>query len=255
MLLKDVKLTVLGLHDLLSNVYGDERRISDILLKRGLTIENVNLLKTERIVEFYENIRFTLTCRFFHYSGGQRLLSILYRRYGLFDHPKETLEEIGNCMNISRERVRQLQNKAIKRLIGGVSVDAVGILIALAACKTLDIDPMDFLCSEEIEQNTDNTNNKEFNQDSSDLPNAKFYIQGSFDYTTKRGYYQLLMMFGDYKKYFDKQDLEGHSDVSMILLAAIEGLEKLKKPCTVVVRSNTIFGISSIYKKGKLREI
>jgi ribonuclease HI len=89
---------------------------------------------------------------------------------------------------------------------------------------------------------------------SADLPQANFYIQGGFDFTSKRGGYQLLTMFGDHTRYFEDRDLTGRSDVSMILLALIEGLKKLKRPCMVTVYSNIVFGISSIYKKGCLRE-
>ena len=38
------------------------------------------------------------------------------------------------------------------------------------------------------------------------------------------------------------------------ILAVIRGLEMLKRPCEVMVYSNTLFGVSMIYKKGKLRE-
>lgn len=41
---------------------------------------------------------------------------VLLYRYGLFDYPKKSLEEIGKEMNITRERVRQIQIKALERL-------------------------------------------------------------------------------------------------------------------------------------------
>ena len=88
----------------------------------------------------------------------------------------------------------------------------------------------------------------------SEMPQVDFYIQGGFNYSSKCGYYRLLMMFGEHKKYFEEENLEGSSDVSMILLAVIRGLEMLKKPCEVMVYSNTLFGISMIYKNGRLRE-
>ena len=258
---KNVKSTTIGLQELLTDMYGEERRISALLRDFGLSDDNIDTLKTEKIADFYENLQFALKCRFLHYSSGHRLLLVLLRRYGLFDHPRETLESIGDSMKISRERVRQLESKAIKRLKGGVSADSVGILIALAACKTLCIDAMDLLrpdddeSSEDYESGVNLENSVESPDLPTDLPHADFYVQGSFDYVNKRGRYQLLMKFGNHSNYFKKNDLESKSDVTMILLAVIEGLEKLRKPCVVTVRSNTIFGISAIYRKGTLREI
>jgi ribonuclease HI len=248
------------LHELLTDVYGEERRISTVLQNFGLPSNAVDKLKNDNLSDFCENIQFALSCRFLHYSGGHRLLSILMRRYGLFDTPKETLEAIGDSMNITRERVRQLEGKAIKRLIGGVSADSTGILITLAACKTLGINAMDLLRpleneSNDINSDNDNENTAYLPNIPVDMPHADFYVQSSFDYSIRRGGYLLLMKFGSHTSFFDEQNIEGHSDVSMILLAVINGLEKLKKPCFVTVHSNTIFGISSIYnKKGVLRE-
>lgn len=45
-----------------------------------------------------------------------RDLEILRCRYGLDGHKKETLEELGERLGITRERVRQLQNLALKQL-------------------------------------------------------------------------------------------------------------------------------------------
>jgi len=41
---------------------------------------------------------------------------ILKRRFGLGDHERATLEEVGKAINLTRERVRQIQFDAIKRL-------------------------------------------------------------------------------------------------------------------------------------------
>ncbi len=41
---------------------------------------------------------------------------VLQRRYGLGDHPKETLEAIGNSYKVTRERIRQIENLAIKKI-------------------------------------------------------------------------------------------------------------------------------------------
>lgn len=267
---EDLKKLTLSLNAMLTDIYETEKRISEILLDFGLEQSHINALKDEKSEVFYRNVKLALECRFLHYSGGHRLLDILYRRYGLFEYRKETLEEIGETLSVSRERVRQLQNKAIKRLVGGVSSDAVGILLVLCACHALELDAMIHLGNredlksnpldtieniqdEKEDMSSDNTSEDSINQlKTIDLPKATFYISGGFNYDLRRGKYRMLMECSGYKKYIEKQDLEGHSDVNMILLAVIEGLEMLRKPFDVTIYSNTLFGVSNIYKHGVL---
>lgn len=47
---------------------------------------------------------------------NSRNMEILVRRYGLINGERETLEEIGKTYGITRERVRQIQAKALKKL-------------------------------------------------------------------------------------------------------------------------------------------
>jgi RNA polymerase primary sigma factor len=49
-------------------------------------------------------------------SLSQREASILTLRFGLGDEGEKTLEEVGAIFNVSRERVRQLENKALRKL-------------------------------------------------------------------------------------------------------------------------------------------
>ncbi len=53
---------------------------------------------------------------FFSESDNPRNYHILYRRYGLDGKNQATLEEVGIFLDLTRERVRQLQNKAILNL-------------------------------------------------------------------------------------------------------------------------------------------
>ena len=45
-----------------------------------------------------------------------RMRYVLERRYGLGGHTAQTLEELGTDLGITRERVRQLENKALREL-------------------------------------------------------------------------------------------------------------------------------------------
>ena len=46
----------------------------------------------------------------------KREAAILRFRYGLDDEPERTLEEVGEQFGVTRERVRQLQNLALKKM-------------------------------------------------------------------------------------------------------------------------------------------
>ena len=41
---------------------------------------------------------------------------VVVRRFGLRNHPRGTLEEVGRELGVTRERVRQVQMDALKRL-------------------------------------------------------------------------------------------------------------------------------------------
>ena len=46
----------------------------------------------------------------------RREREVLEMRYGLFGRPKRTLDEVGRALNITRERVRQIENRTLKKL-------------------------------------------------------------------------------------------------------------------------------------------
>lgn len=58
-----------------------------------------------------------------------RQRDVLIRRYGLYEHQCETLEEIGRRLNVTRERVRQLEAKTIEVLSNGILRESLSGLI------------------------------------------------------------------------------------------------------------------------------
>ncbi|HSH84096.1 MAG TPA: sigma factor-like helix-turn-helix DNA-binding protein, partial [Guyparkeria sp.] len=59
-----------------------------------------------------------------------RQREVLMRRYGLRNHEPATLEEVGGILGCTRERVRQIQLEAIRRLKNfaaseGVTADVI----------------------------------------------------------------------------------------------------------------------------------
>ncbi|MBN2509354.1 MAG: sigma-70 family RNA polymerase sigma factor [Spirochaetales bacterium] len=63
---------------------------------------------------FSHNLQDILNASLNHLNERERIIVCL--RYGLNSEAPQTLEEIGKLLNITRERVRQIQNKAIQKL-------------------------------------------------------------------------------------------------------------------------------------------
>lgn len=74
--------------------------------KRSKSKEGISLDPEEVVREI-----FACTC-----LKKERYKNVLAKRYGLFGNEKETLETIGKELGITRERVRQIESTAIKRL-------------------------------------------------------------------------------------------------------------------------------------------
>lgn len=60
---------------------------------------------------------------------SKRERKILEYRFGLGDHPPKTLEEVGQIFNVTRERVRQIEAKALKKLKHPVRISKLRMLV------------------------------------------------------------------------------------------------------------------------------
>jgi RNA polymerase primary sigma factor len=85
---------------------GDDRMFSDFLEDQK-TDSPVEATQSEMLKERIHEVLETLPVK-------ER--EILKLRYGLVDGFTYTLEEVGNIYNVTRERVRQIEAKAVKKL-------------------------------------------------------------------------------------------------------------------------------------------
>jgi RNA polymerase primary sigma factor len=89
----------------LDDIWGDDFRFEDTVVdEEAQTFEDAvdNILRKD-LLEAVQML-------------DERSSYILTRRFGLDNKPIESLEDVGNAIGISRERVRQLERDALKRL-------------------------------------------------------------------------------------------------------------------------------------------
>ncbi|MDR2522848.1 MAG: hypothetical protein LBC93_04005 [Synergistaceae bacterium] len=111
--------------------YGALLRASDAhrLAKLALKIQDQETLKPE-ICSLSETM-FSLFAK----NLSQRDLDILIQRRGLDGNDPKTLEEVGHAMNLTRERIRQIERKALRILHGVKTLGAFQFIARLAEEK------------------------------------------------------------------------------------------------------------------------
>ncbi len=77
------------------------------------TIDKVVHEEPPQLVKITEN---ELLTSLLNRSGNKRTIEIVSKRYGLMNGEKQTLEEIGDSYGVTRERIRQVQKKALNRM-------------------------------------------------------------------------------------------------------------------------------------------
>lgn len=110
-----LKSRIEGISSLLSDIEDKETRISSLLFQFGFPDAQVEEARRDHMSAIaallVESIRKHVKAG----PDGCRLYEVLERRYGLKGDGRVTLESVGNSMGITRERVRQLQVKAVRR--------------------------------------------------------------------------------------------------------------------------------------------
>lgn len=102
-----------GINKLLETIYGEPRFISDFLRVEGIEEEGIQLIKRHHLEDYLNKFVDGLS-KVFDNPKWDRLLEIVRYRYGIAEGEEMTLQAIGDIYGLSRERIRQLQNKAIR---------------------------------------------------------------------------------------------------------------------------------------------
>ena len=78
--------------------------------ERGYGVEN----DTTKLDELRDNLSLALR------ALTEREVNILKMRFGMDDGVKRTLEEVGDTYKVTRERIRQIEAKAIRKLLNNI---------------------------------------------------------------------------------------------------------------------------------------
>ncbi|HOD06147.1 MAG TPA: sigma factor-like helix-turn-helix DNA-binding protein [Anaerolineaceae bacterium] len=111
-----LKQQVEGINLLLEQIYTPQTKISTILLDCGLTDSDIENIRKNHLQEIVDLALTIFQAFLFARRGGERLWDILCDRYGLLGAEPMTLEKIAKEYDLSRERIRQLESQAIKKL-------------------------------------------------------------------------------------------------------------------------------------------
>ena len=99
----------------LSLVYNSELRVSAILRSLGFDEQQLQIIRNQNLEQFVNSFVASITDRLLAFTDGERLFVILNRRLKIDGTAADTLQSLGEQFGISRERVRQLEVKVLRR--------------------------------------------------------------------------------------------------------------------------------------------
>jgi DNA-directed RNA polymerase sigma subunit (sigma70/sigma32) len=102
-----------ALNSWLKDVFGEDIRLSMLLTEAGLTEADSETVKSKHLAAFIQAV-VNLIANNTANHDGERRNSVMVRHYGLLDGKPETLQSIGDTLELSRERIRQLVQKRVR---------------------------------------------------------------------------------------------------------------------------------------------
>lgn len=133
------KKQVKAINEFLSVMYDQEMRLSKILKKSGLDDRQIKVLRTHHLEQTVGTFLETLKQILVTGSGNDRLYVIINFRFGLEGQTEETLHTIGKRLGVTRERIRQLERKALRKCRHRVNKSRIETKVYRVAAEILGI--------------------------------------------------------------------------------------------------------------------
>jgi DNA-directed RNA polymerase sigma subunit (sigma70/sigma32) len=109
------KIQAEGLNRFLTTIYGKETRLNTLLANLGFSSQQIEILLSQHVQQVVTSYIAFLKTQIVAGLGSERLYKIVSRRFALDGELPQTLQSLGEELGISRERVRQLEQKVLKR--------------------------------------------------------------------------------------------------------------------------------------------
>lgn len=126
-----------ALNSWLKDVFGEDTRLSVLLTEAGLSEADNEAVKSKHLTAFIQAVVDLIANNTANHDGERRN-SVMVRHYGLLDGKPETLQSIGDSLDLSRERIRQLVQKRIRLYSNAKRKEQFKADIASIARRLLD---------------------------------------------------------------------------------------------------------------------
>lgn len=124
---------VWGVDEYLCAVYARPITMKALLAGLGYSTAEIDALYTVHLAALAAEVAAGIGAQFEADPDGERLRYVVMRRYGLDGVAPASLQEIGDAFAISRERVRQLTVKALRRRKRAPDIDRLAEILRGAA--------------------------------------------------------------------------------------------------------------------------
>lgn len=133
----EARARALGVDEYLSAIYARPIGMKALLAGLGYSQAAIDRLYADHLAALVAQVVAGIEAQFEGDPDGMRLRFVMTRRYGMDGVAPASLQEIGDALDISRERVRQLAVKAIRRRKRAPEIERLAEILRGAADRCL----------------------------------------------------------------------------------------------------------------------